>query len=212
MHPSRFLLPPLFALLLRGGAALFAAEPVPPSASREVPDLATRKGEDWGSFLGPTGNGRSGVERLTLPWPKGGPRVAWHCEMGEGYCGPAVALGRAVVFDRIGQDIRLRCLRAETGEKIWEERYPTGYADMFGYDGGPRAAPVIAGDRVLTFGPEGRLECRSPPPPCITWCRIFSASARRRSWSMPRAGRWWSSRWAAASPDRHRRRRSGSTS
>jgi outer membrane protein assembly factor BamB len=161
MHPSRFLLPPLFALLLRGGAALFAAEPVPPSASREVPDLATRKGEDWGSFLGPTGNGRSGVERLTLPWPKGGPRVAWHCEMGEGYCGPAVALGRAVVFDRIGQDIRLRCLRAETGEKIWEERYPTGYADMFGYDGGPRAAPVIAGDRVLTFGPEGRLECRS---------------------------------------------------
>ena len=25
----------------------------------------------------------------------------------------------------------------------------------------PRAAPVIHGDRVLTFGPEGRLECRS---------------------------------------------------
>ena len=95
--------------------------------------------------------------------------------MGEGYCAPAVALGRALVFDRIGRHIRLRCLHAETGRKLWEERYPTDYADMFGYDGGPRASPVIAGDRVITFGPEGRLECRSLADGSSAW-RVDTAA------------------------------------
>jgi outer membrane protein assembly factor BamB len=126
----------------------------------EPPDLATRPGEDWAGFLGPTGNGRSSLPRITAPWPAGGPPVVWQCELGEGYCAPAVARGRCLVFDRVGRDIRLRCLHAETGQKLWEERYPSDYADMFGYDGGPRAAPVIAGDSVITFGPEGRLICR----------------------------------------------------
>ena len=128
--------------------------------AEEPRDLATRSGEDWAAFLGPSGNGRSGLPEMVNPWPAGGPRVVWDAPVGEGYCGPAVALGRAVVFDRIGGDIRLRCLAAETGRKLWEERYPTDNTDPFGYDGGPRAAPVIARGRVLSFGPEGRLECR----------------------------------------------------
>jgi outer membrane protein assembly factor BamB len=145
----------LFTLLL-----LWLA-PVQPAARGDEPaDLATRSGEDWGAFLGPTGNGRSSLDALTIPWPAAGPRVVWHTGVGEGYCGPAVALGRAVVFDRVGGECRLRCLHAENGRLLWEHRYPTAYADTFGYDGGPRAAPVIAHGRVLSFGPEGRLECR----------------------------------------------------
>jgi len=143
------------------GAGSGAAEVVPPTATAETPDIAKRVGEDWGAFLGPGGNGRSGLRGLRAPWPEPGPPVVWHCELGDGYCAPAVALGRAIVFDRIGSDLRLRCLEAETGRKLWEERYPTEYVDMFGYDGGPRAAPVVARDRVITYGPEGRLECRT---------------------------------------------------
>ncbi|MFM8415457.1 MAG: hypothetical protein ACKOCX_12120, partial [Planctomycetota bacterium] len=123
----------------------------PPAAEPE--NLATREGEDWGTFLGPTGNGRSALQAMTVPWPAAGPRVVWDAPVGEGYCAPAVALGRAVVFDRVGGDIRVRCLHAETGRKLWEQRYPTAYVDTFGYDGGPRAAPVIAHGRVLTYGP-----------------------------------------------------------
>lgn len=145
------LLPACLALALGPGSAALANEP---------PDLAERQGEDWGTFLGPTGNGRSSLADMTVPWPAGGPRIVWHAPVGEGYCAPAVAAGRAVVFDRTGGEIRIRCLHAETGRKLWEERYPTEYVDTFGYDGGPRAAPVIAHGRVLTFGPEGRLECR----------------------------------------------------
>ncbi len=154
---------PLLAFVILCGslATLPAAEP--------AADLSTRQGEDWGTFLGPTGNGRSGLRGMPVPWPKDGPPIAWHRELGEGYCAPAVALGRAVVFDRIGPDMRLRCLHAETGALLWEARYPSDYTDTFGYDGGPRAAPVIAGDRVLTFGPEGRLECRSLTDGASLW-------------------------------------------
>lgn len=127
----------------------------------DVPDLSTRPGEDWGAFLGPTGNGRSGCVGIATPWPASGPRVVWHVPLGEGYCAPAVAKGRLVMFDRVDDRMRVRCLEAETGRDLWEASYASDYRDTFGYDGGPRAAPVIHGDRVLTLGPEGRLECRS---------------------------------------------------
>jgi outer membrane protein assembly factor BamB len=123
--------------------------------------LWTRPGEEWGVFLGPTGNGRSSLTGMTVPWPAAGPPIVWHCDLGEGYCGPAVAQGRCVICDRVGEEIRVRCLAAESGRELWQERYPTDYIDTFGYDGGPRASAVIADDAVLTFGPEGRLECRS---------------------------------------------------
>lgn len=130
-------------------------------SAADLPDLATRPGEDWGAFLGPTGNGRSGLRGIARPWPVAGPRVVWHAPLGEGYCAPAVARGRLVAFDRVGAAMRTRCLESETGRQLWEQSYRSDYRDTFGYDGGPRAAPVVHGDRVLTFGPEGRLECRS---------------------------------------------------
>ena len=135
----------------------------------DLPDLSTRAGEDWGAFLGPTGNGRSGCTGIATPWPAGGPRVAWHVPLGEGYCAPAVARGRIVMFDRVDDRMRTRCFEAETGTPLWDAAYASDYRDTFGYDGGPRAAPVIHGDRVLTFGPEGRLECRSLADGASLW-------------------------------------------
>ncbi len=155
----------LVAMAAMALAAECAVAQEPESLTEQRPaqlaDLWTRPGEDWGTFLGPTGNGRSDLNGMTVPWPAGGPPIVWHCELGEGYCSPAVAKGRCVICDRVEQEIRVRCLVAETGRELWQKRYPTDYVDMFGYDGGPRAAAVIAGDAVITFGPEGRLECRS---------------------------------------------------
>ena len=149
----------LFWILLFCFAATSAA--VTSAEVASAPDISSQPGEDWGPFLGPEGNGRSGLTDAVVPWPSAGPPVVWHCALGQGYCAPAVARGRAVVFDRTGETMRLRCLEAETGRQIWERFYPADYTDTFGYDGGPRASPVIVEDRVLTFGPEGRLECRA---------------------------------------------------
>lgn len=146
------------------------------ASAAELPDLSTRGGEDWAAFLGPTGNGRSGIEAIAAPWPESGPPVVWHAPLGEGYCAPAVARGRIVVFDRVGGMMRTRCLEAETGRPLWEQAYASDYRDTFGYDGGPRAAPVIHGDRVFTFGPEGRLECRSLGDGASLWAVETSAA------------------------------------
>jgi len=152
-------------------AAGLAGEPVPAgdAVAPPIADLWMRPGEDWGTFLGPTGNGRSSLAGMAVPWPAAGPRLVWHRDVGEGYCAPAVAEGRCVICDRVGKEIRVRCLAAETGQELWQARYGTDYVDTFGYDGGPRAAAVIAGDAVLTFGPEGRLVCRGLTDGALRW-------------------------------------------
>ena len=171
---NRLSLIALVAMALAAGRVVAQELGSVPGAATErhspsVADLWTRPGEDWGTFLGPTGNGRSSLKGMTVPWPAGGPRIVWHSKLGEGYCGPAVAQGRCVICDRVGQEIRIRCLAAETGQELWLERYPTDYVDTFGYDGGPRSAAVIVEDAVITFGPEGRLECRSLADGASRW-------------------------------------------
>lgn len=153
----------LVALALGVRERCSAAEPA------AAPDLSTRAGEDWGAFLGPRGDGVSAVEGIAAPWPERGPRVVWHAPMGEGYCSPAVAAGRAILFDRVGDRLRLRAVAAETGEPLWECDRAVSYADSFGYDGGPRAQPVVAGTRVLAYGPDGKLECRALADGGLLW-------------------------------------------
>src|SRR5262249_17835283 len=38
---------------------------------------------------------------------------------------------------------------------------PSAYKDLYGYDSGPRATPVVDGGRVYILGPEGTLHCVS---------------------------------------------------
>ena len=51
------------------------------------------------------------------------------------------------------------CLDAKTGNLIWRHAYPTGYEDPYGYNNGPRCAPLITKDRIYTYGAEGVLIC-----------------------------------------------------
>jgi outer membrane protein assembly factor BamB len=48
-------------------------------------------------------------------------------------------------------------LDAEKGKGLWKFAYATEYADSFGKGNGPRATPLMAGDRVYTLGPDGVL-------------------------------------------------------
>ena len=130
------------------------------AAENRLTDLRTRKtGGDWQGFLGPTGNGKSPEKGLHLPWAEPGPPVVWHKHIGAGYAAPSVSQGRLFTFCRHGNIARLTCMRSETGEELWRFEYRTDYEDMFGYNNGPRACPVVDGDRVYIFGAEGMLHC-----------------------------------------------------
>ncbi len=42
---------------------------------------------------------------------------------------------------------------------MWEFKYDSNFEDLYGYDNGPRASPLVDGDRVYLFGAEGMLHC-----------------------------------------------------
>ena len=46
-----------------------------------------------------------------------------------------------------------------TGKLLWRHAYPTSYEDPYGYNNGPRCAPLLTKDRCYTFGAEGVLLC-----------------------------------------------------
>jgi outer membrane protein assembly factor BamB len=126
---------------------------------KAVSGPAGKPGSDWPRFLGPTGDGVSNEKGILTAWPQDGLRLVWHADLGEGYCPPAVAGDRVYLFDRIRDLARLSCRDRISGHEHWQFSYPTDYRDMYGYDGGPRACPVVDGDRVYIYGPEGMLHC-----------------------------------------------------
>ncbi len=126
------------AILLLGAGAVLAAQ-------------------DWPHFLGPERDGRYQGPRLARSWSDGAPRELWRRTVGQGFAGPVVSGGRVLIFHRVGDREVLEALDAGTGSSIWRYDYPTTYRDDFGFDEGPRSAPVVAGGRVYTFGAQGRL-------------------------------------------------------
>jgi outer membrane protein assembly factor BamB len=114
---------------------------------------------DWPQFLGPNRDGISTETGLLPSWPKNGPPVLWQKEVGEGYSGPVIAGGKLILFHRVGDNDIIACLDAATGKERWKFAYPTSYQDQLGKGDGPRATPVVAGNRVYTLGAQGKLHC-----------------------------------------------------
>jgi len=114
---------------------------------------------DWPTFLGPTRDGVSTEKGIITQWPKDGLKKVWECELGIGFAGPVTSAGKLFHADRFDDNIRLTARDAATGKFLWKYEYPTDYEDRYGYDPGPRACPVVDGDRVYLYGPDGVLCC-----------------------------------------------------
>jgi outer membrane protein assembly factor BamB len=112
---------------------------------------AGMKAQDWPQFLGP---GRDLVYAGPGRTPAG---LAWKKPVGAGFSAPVVAQGKLIVFHRQGNKEMVEAWDAASGAKIWSYFYPTSYRDDFGFDEGPRAAPLVDGGRVYTHGAEGQL-------------------------------------------------------
>jgi outer membrane protein assembly factor BamB len=140
-------------VLLAG--CLSAADPTP-----------ARPGTDWPGFGGPTGDNVSTEIGLLTAWPADGLRKVWDCPLDIGFAPPSVAGGKLYHFDmtarRDGDQVatsnRVTCRNADTGASLWTFEYPTDFRDNYGYQG-TRCCPVIDGDRVYVYGPEGMLLC-----------------------------------------------------
>lgn len=162
------------ALLFAAGAIVVGEEATRPSQNEhffrdEIPEIPTsiagskpetrRTGEDWAEFLGPRGTGISGETGLLEKWPDAGPPVVFKKRLGEGYAAPSVLGNKLVIFHRKGNEEIVECFTADEGEWLWRHSDKTSYVDPYGYNNGPRCAPLLSGDRCYTFGAEGLLTC-----------------------------------------------------
>lgn len=130
---------------------------------------------DWPRFLGSSHDLISPETKLLKTWPEKGPTLLWEVEKGVGYTSPAVAGGRLILFHRLGDEEIVECLDAETGSLYWSHAYPTDYVDRYGFNGGPRASPVIHGSYVLTHGAQGKIHCFSLSDGKLLWHHDIAA-------------------------------------
>lgn len=114
---------------------------------------------DWPQLLGPQRNGTSTEKNLLQSWEEKGPPVLWQQEVGEGFSAPVVAGERLILFHRVGAEEIVECLNVANGKSMWKHREATSYSDPLGKGDGPRSTPLIAGERVYTLSPGGRLLC-----------------------------------------------------
>ncbi len=126
---------------------------------------------DWPQLLGPSRDGTSDEKGLIERIPSEGVPILWEKAIGKGYAAPSIRDGRLVYFNREGDEEAVVAVDAKTGARIWRHAYPSRYTDPYGYNNGPRCAPLISSNRVYTFGAEGRLTCLDFATGAVRWKR-----------------------------------------
>ena len=145
--------------------------------------------DDWPQWLGPQRDGVWRESGIVDKLPDAGPNVLWRVPVQAGYCGPAVANGRVYLLDRVAGKMpelkrgeragsagvpgneRVLCLEARSGATVWEHTYECSY--RIEYPAGPRATPVVSGDRLFTLGAMGDLRCLEAGGGKLVWSVNF---------------------------------------
>ena len=133
--------------------------------------LSTGAAGDWPQILGPQRDGVAEEETLADAWPAGGPPELWQRDVGEGFAGVAVAGNTAVLFHRLCAWLLSQVLDPATGQARWKIEFPTSYRGGVSPDTGPRCVPLIAGQRVILFGPGGEMQCAELATGKKSWYR-----------------------------------------
>jgi outer membrane protein assembly factor BamB len=143
---------------------------------------AANLAEDWPGFLGPRGDNTSSETGLIDTWGTNGPPVVWQKSIGYGYGAPSVIGDTLVLHHRVGNEEIVEAMDAATGKPKWQHKYPSAFTDLYGYNNGPRCAPLLTSNRCFTFGAEGKLACLNLPDGKLVWQRDTA-----KDWRVPEA-------------------------
>src|SRR5688572_24987187 len=114
---------------------------------------------DWPQWRGPA---RSGHAATDLPAPAALPKElkpAWKLSVGGGHSAPIVAGNRLVYLDENGSREIAHVVDAATGKELWQVDYADRFQDEWG--AGPRATPIIDGERLYVQSCNGEFRCLS---------------------------------------------------
>ena len=126
---------------------------------------------DWPQYLGPERNGHSPETALASSWPKGGPKVLWTKQLGEGFGAASIRDGKVYLLDRVksARDV-LRCYDLQTGNELWS--YSNKDPGEFDFDGS-RNPPTTDDKNVYCVGGMGTVYCISHSTHKAVWKKDF---------------------------------------
>jgi outer membrane protein assembly factor BamB len=117
----------------------------------------------WPQWGGPKRDFSCDAGGVPEKWPEGGPKTLWSRPLGAGYSAVVVDGGTLYTMyrDDAADSEVVTAVEAESGKTVWESKYsvevPPEHVSEFGK--GPRATPLIAGDKLVTVSLTGRLAC-----------------------------------------------------
>jgi len=126
---------------------------------------------DWPQILGPHRNGVADAEQIADAFPMSRLKTLWQREAGTGFAGVSVSKGKAILYHRVGDEELVEALDARNGKQAWKTAFPANYTPSYTEDDGPRAVPVIAGDRIYTYNASGYLRCLDFATGKVLWKR-----------------------------------------
>jgi outer membrane protein assembly factor BamB len=113
----------------------------------------------WTQWGGPARNFVAPAADLATSWPSGGPPQLWRRPLGDGFSG--IVIDGSIIYTtyRDGADDVAVALRAADGVTQWESRYPAPFNETCSERLGPapRAAPLLAGERLITTTAGGAM-------------------------------------------------------
>lgn len=112
---------------------------------------------DWPHWLGANRDGKTTDFKIPATWPKE-LKKGWSVAVGDGVATPALVGDKLYTFGGQGGEEIIRCLKADTGEEVWKDKYAARSAS------GPasgfptaRSSPAVADGVVVTLGVQGTL-------------------------------------------------------
>ena len=113
----------------------------------------------WPQWGGPSRSFVTEAPALATSWPADGPRRIWQRPLGDGYSAIVSDAETLYTVYRADAQDAVIALDAATGRTKWESRFDAPFSEMCTERLGPvpRAAPLIAGDRLITISAGGLM-------------------------------------------------------
>lgn len=121
-------------------------------------------GQDWPQWRGADGNGVS----TETGWDAAAfnsPVVRWRANVGAGYSSVSIKGPHVYTIGNSADKDHVSCLDFKTGREIWKR----SYGCPAGSHGGPRATPVVDGNRVYTLSRDGQVFCLDEADGQVHW-------------------------------------------
>ncbi len=133
--------------------------------------------DNWPQWRGPSRTGVLTLDEAPATWP---PELkkGWSVEVGEGYSSPVSGGGRVFVHSRSDPDEVVSAIDLATGAVAWRHIYAAPmeknpYAKQMAK--GPYATPLLADQRLYTFGTTAIVSAWNATTGALLWRRDFSS-------------------------------------